>query len=242
VKLIDFANEGIRPVVDPTTCVDCRECLEVCPAIGTDFGTLPTGMSRDPIRFKGSSGGALTALAAYGLEVAGMHGVLHIGPDPYEPIRNRTQLSKTRHELITATGSRYSPASVCDHLEWVEQANGPCVIVSAVAKARKARPLLDKNVGLTLSFFCAETPSTAGTIALLSQMGISPESIVDLRYRGTGWPGFLNSSPIERAGGSSKRFAHGRCRCGPTAAGSWQTFPAVILGIRSRMGLIPVRH
>lgn len=198
----------------------------MCPAVRTDFGAPRTGARADAepgdrdfrnewgavlevweghaadaaIRFKGSSGGVLTALAAYCLEHGDMHGVLHIGQDPADPIRNRTQLSRTREELVAATGSRYSPASVCDHLEWVEHATGPCVIIgkpaemSAVANARKLRPALDRNIGLTLSFFCAESPSTAGTTELLSKMGVSPESVTDLRYRGNGWPGYFAPS------------------------------------------------
>jgi hypothetical protein len=53
---------------------------------------------------------ALTALGAYCVAALGMHGVLHIAQDPDDPIRNRTRLSRTREELLAATGSRYSPA------------------------------------------------------------------------------------------------------------------------------------
>ncbi len=223
VQLWDFLHEGIRPIVEATDCGDCRQCLDACPAVNTDFASEVTPGSRsgpvflgdetfrrdwgrvlevweghatDPeIRFKGSSGGVLTALGAYCLEQGGMHGVLHISQNPNDPVRNETRISRTRAELIAATGSRYSPASVCDSLQRVEDAPGPCVIIgkpseiAAVTKNRKLRPNLDANVGLTLSFFCAETPSTAGTLALLETMGVRPDSIADLRYRGLGWPG-----------------------------------------------------
>ncbi|HYG22136.1 MAG TPA: Coenzyme F420 hydrogenase/dehydrogenase, beta subunit C-terminal domain [Verrucomicrobiae bacterium] len=224
VELWDFLNEGIRPVVKETDCASCRLCLDVCPAVHTNF-TLPPedservvsdpalaapeyrhdwgevlevweGHATDPeIRFKGSSGGVLTALAAFCLEQKGMHGVLHIGQDPDDPVRNWTRLSRSREELISATGSRYSPASVCDHLEWVEDAPAPCVVIgkpseiAALRRAEALKPQLARNVGLTLSFFCAESPSTAGTVALLEGMGLSPSGIKDLRYRGYGWPG-----------------------------------------------------
>jgi coenzyme F420 hydrogenase subunit beta len=226
VKLVDFIEEGIRPVVDESRCGDCQQCLQVCPAVETDFGALRTGVPRatgsdqtdgqagwgeileiweghatdESIRFKGSSGGVLTALSAYCIEKVGMQGVLHIGQDPIDPIRNRTMLSRSRDELVAATGSRYSPASVCDSLARVELARSPCVIIgkpaeiSAVTKARKLRPKLDQNVGVTLSFFCAESPSTAGTAELLSRLGVSPETVSDLRYRGNGWPGDFSTS------------------------------------------------
>lgn len=219
VRLFDFEDEGIRPVVEGGPCKSCGECLAVCPAVESDFyhgsnGFLENAASQRfqsdwgpitgmweghaadaEIRFKGSSGGALTALAAYCLEGLGMHGVLHIAQDPADPIRNRTRLSRTRAELLAATGSRYSPASVCDGLGLVESAPGPCVIIgkpseiAAVRNARRLRPGLDAKVGVTFSFFCAETPSTRGTIALLQKLGIRPGAVAALRYRGLGWPG-----------------------------------------------------
>ncbi len=217
VELRDFLAEGIRPVVTDASCAGCSACLEVCPGIETDFGTLPPGpklgnrtfqadwgqvleiwegYAVDPdIRFRGSSGGALTALAAYAIERAGMHGVLHIGQHAEDPVRNQTRLSRSRSELLAAVGSRYSPASVCNGLGLVESAPAPSVIIgkpSEIAALRKAeglRPTLAAKVGVALSFFCAESPSTAGTLALLEKMGVKTTDLADLRYRGQGWPG-----------------------------------------------------
>ena len=218
VQLVDFLSEGIRPVVAPGSCGDCRQCLEVCPAVRSDFrlaglGTEPEpsdaftkewgpvagiweGHATDPeIRFQGSSGGVLTAIGAYCIEALGMHGLLHTGQDPDDPLRNRTRLSRTRAELLAAAGSRYSPASVCNGLGLVEASPAPCAIlgkpaeIAAVRKARHLRPELDRKVGVTLSFFCAESPSTGGTVALLENLGVDPATVRDLRYRGGGWPG-----------------------------------------------------
>lgn len=242
VSLFDFLQEGIRPVMADASCGGCRQCLDVCPAVQSDFSLpqpgagLPSAAATssvsaefdptfvktwgpvvalweghatdDQIRFQGSSGGALTALSAYCLEQLGMHGVLHIGQDPADPIRNRTRLSQTRAELLAATGSRYSPASVCNGLGLVEGAPAPCVIVgkpseiSAVRNARRMRPELDRKVGVTMSFFCAESPSTKGTMALLEKMGAQPGELSDLRYRGFGWPGWF--APTRR--GESEPF------------------------------------
>jgi coenzyme F420 hydrogenase subunit beta len=124
-----------------------------------------------------------------------MYGVLHTGQDSSDPIRNRTRLSRTRSELLAVTGSRYSPASVCDGLRLVESASSPCVIIgrpseiAATRNAARLRPDLAKNIGVLLSFFCAESPSTRGTVELLEHLGVAPDSVGDLRYRGLGWPG-----------------------------------------------------
>ena len=220
VRLVDFPAEGIRPVVEDGDCGSCRKCLDVCPAVQSDFrnnspgGDVFTGQwgpvvaiweghATDPdVRFKGSSGGALTAIGAYCVEVLSMHGVLHIAQDPEDPIRNRTRLSCAREDLLAATGSRYSPASVCNGLGLVEKAPSACVVVgkpaeiAAVTNARKWSPELDRKVGVTLSFFCAESPSTRGTVSLLEKLGVDPSSVGDLRYRGNGWPG--NFAPVKK--------------------------------------------
>jgi coenzyme F420 hydrogenase subunit beta len=171
------------------------------------------GYATEPeIRFQGSSGGALTAISAYCLEQAGMYGVLHIGPDEHDPIRNRTRLSRTRQELLAASGSRYSPASVCNHLEWVEQAPGPCVIigkpseVAGLRNAERLRPALASKVGVALSFFCAETPSTRGTLSLLQKMGVDRGSLTELRYRGRGWPGYF--APMDHRKADSPKMTY----------------------------------
>ena len=216
ITLVDFSDEGIRPVIDEAECSSCATCLEVCPAYENDH----TSINRQPnlveevkpfygpvleiweghaadheIRFSGSSGGVITALALYCLEQECMHGVLHIAQDADHPLRNKTRLSRTRAELLTSTGSRYAPAATCDRLDLVEHADGACVVVgqpseiTALQKARRLRPELDRNTGLTISFFCAGSPSTHGTVQLLKSMGIDPAEVTSFRYRGNGWPG-----------------------------------------------------
>ena len=92
VKLVDVHHAGIRPVVTTNSCNSCRECLEVCPGhsitqqIVTDVKhhilelvkgwghvlELWEGYAADSvIRFSGSSGGLVTALATFCLEKQG---------------------------------------------------------------------------------------------------------------------------------------------------------------------------
>lgn len=218
IRLVDQLSEGIRPLVQPGDCGSCRQCLEVCPACENDHTAINMvpdlikelkpfygpvleiweGHAVDPqIRFAGSSGGLITALSLYCLEQEAMHGVLHVGQNPENPLQNQTTMSLTRKDLITRTGSRYAPASACDRLDLIEAAPAQCVFVgqptevTALKKARKLRPLLNKNIGLTISFFCAGSPSTQGTLDLLRSMCVSPSEVKDLRYRGNGWPGMF---------------------------------------------------
>jgi coenzyme F420 hydrogenase subunit beta len=219
IRLMDFVSEGIRPVVESEQCGSCKACLEVCPAFENqkrvnDFvpGTIPElidsvgpvlelweGHATDQdIRFRGASGGVLTALSLYCLEKEEMYGVLHIGMDSKDPTRNSTQISRTRSELLSNAGSRYAPASVCDGLGLVESAAGKCVVIgqpseiTAVRKACLIRPQLAGKIGVTLSFFCAGTPARAGLLDLLRRQNIDSKQVASLRYRGGGWPGLFS--------------------------------------------------
>ena len=213
--MVDKIEHGLRPQVDggEETC----EGLAACPGLGLERDTadlsaevveallpewgpvlevLEGHAAAADIRSGASSGGAATGLALYGLEVGGMHGVLHTRSSRTDPIRNETVLSKSRDDLMSAVGSRYSPASPCAQLDRIEGAAGPCVFIGKpcdVAAARAAsvmRPKLKANLGLTMNVFCAGTPSTGGTLALLTELGVGADPQLErVTYRGDGWPG-----------------------------------------------------
>ena len=154
------------------------------------------GHAADPeIRYQVSSGGVLSALALYCLVREGMAFVLHSGMDPGKPWTNRTVQRRSRQDLLKRAGSRYAPASPCEGLGVIDEAARPCVFIvkpcdaAAVAMLRKERPKLDRNLGLVLTFFCAGTPSTGGTLQLIRSLGAAPEELRAVRYRGEGWPG-----------------------------------------------------
>jgi coenzyme F420 hydrogenase subunit beta len=216
IALVDAIDEGIRPIVADEQCSDCRLCLDVCPGfendhvsllqrdgidrtVAPDFGPVLEiweGHAKDAeVRHLGSSGGAITALALYCLEREGMDGVLHLGADAGDPIRNRTHFSQSRKDLLRNTGSRYAPGSVCDGLDRIESARAPCLFigqpseVTALRKAQRLRPRLNEKVGFAISFFCAGSPATRGTVELLRAHGIDPAQVDEIRYRGVGWPG-----------------------------------------------------
>lgn len=225
VQMIDVEEEGLRPVVRRFVAEEQATALQVCPGLGIDhsdhhsrpgikrelaaaFGPVLEiweGYAADPeIRFKGSSGGALTALSLCGLQEERLAGVLQVGQDPADPLRNSTRLSTDRTGLLACMGSRYAPASVCDRLDLVEAAPGPCVVVaqpSEVAALRRLetlRPGLAAKVGLVLSFFCAGSPPTGGTRKLLSKLEVPERDLDQMRYRGHGWPGMFTTGRKSR--------------------------------------------
>lgn len=216
VTLENIEHVGIRPRFKPGACSGCTDCLDVCPGHAVNAATQArqkTGAARadgligpvlgvwegyaadGEIRFRASSGGALTALALYCLEQEGMAFVLHTGMDPRAPWKNITVMSSSRQELMRHAGSRYNASSPCDSLALIEATDRPCVFIgkpcdaAAVAALRAKRPALHKNLGLVLTFFCAGTPSAGATLDLLKKLAVPTADIKGLRYRGNGWPG-----------------------------------------------------
>jgi len=218
IKLINFIDQGIRPVILPTgDCSGCSDCVTVCPGVGVSHDPMMKtaegvinmltegwgpvleiweGHATDKvIRFDGSSGGLASALALYCIENEGMRGVVHVGNDSEEQYKNKSTFSRTRDDILATTGSRYSPASPCDLFQAIEDAEGACVFIGkpcdleGLRKTQSIRPGLSKNIGVAIGIFCAGTPSTQGTVDLLAKYGISHEDVEELRYRGRGWPG-----------------------------------------------------
>jgi len=226
VELVNIESEGIRPKFRNEVCSNCVDCLDVCPGyrLNADLvmdGRVKTteadhefgqvlemweGYAADPeTRYQASSGGLLSALSIYCLEREGMRFALHTGMDPDKPWLNRTFQSRTREDILSRCGSRYAPASPCDGLKAIEESEGPCVFIgkpcdtAGASMLRRKRPGLDRNLGIVLSFCCAGTPSTLGTLDLLKFLEVETDRIERLRYRGEGWPGGFRVSFADSA-------------------------------------------
>ena len=226
VRMVDDLSQGRRPLVKAGA--DTSEALAACPGIHLehDYDRSQPGLVReleehwgpvlemwegyaadDEIRYLGSSGGAATALSLFALQAEGFHGVLHVGARDEVPWLNQTILSRSRQDLVAATGSRYAPASPCDGLQQVEDAPQPCVMVGKpcdIAGAKRAaalRPALQEKLGLTIGIFCAGAPSTQGTLEMAERMGFPRRGDVDsVRYRGKGWPGHAEVTGLDGEG------------------------------------------
>lgn len=254
LTLVDIPCRGLRPILKNDRCRSCSSCVQVCPGIALEhkfYGTTPQlkewgpvlevweGFAADPeIRFKGSSGGAATAIAWNCLRDMSAAGVLHTGIHHADPLRNVTVFSRTYEQLIACSGSRYSPAGPCEELEQIRNATGPCVFIGKpcdVAAFRKYEvlfPEIREKVIVAISIFCAGTPSTEGTWQVLREMGISKENLSSFRYRGCGWPG---NAVAQGTGDSEKhemtyqecwgnilsRYVAFRCRLCPDSTGEF---------------------
>lgn len=219
IRMVEDPVHGRRPQVARSAAgrAAAEEVAPVCAGLGADHRDLARhdpvdhawgpvlavwqGWAADPeIRHRGSSGGAVTALALFALQSGRARGVAHVTARADDPRRNRATISRTRDELLRGAGSRYAQASPAEALGEIAAGDDPVVFVgkpcdvATVSRAVAARPALADRLPLTLAVFCAGAPNLRGTDRLLSALGRPPGAILTaLRYRGEGWPGLMQA-------------------------------------------------
>jgi coenzyme F420 hydrogenase subunit beta len=232
IRMVHVEAEGYRPTFDLASCHDCTDCLPICPGAQVDgnllcgsqkststdheFGPVLEvyeGWASDPdVRYRGSSGGVLSALSLYCIEQGGFAGVIHAGMDPVSPWMNRNFVSRSRDEVLARAGSRYAPSSPCSALDACRDAEQPYAFIgkpcdtAAVGRIGRRDGDVRANLGLVMTFFCAGTPSTLGTLRLMERLNTPLVSVKTLHYRGAGWPGEFRTVDNDAVVGSTMSY------------------------------------
>lgn len=169
------------PIVDPLW-GPCRQVL--------------TGHSADEeLRHQASSGGALSALLLLALDTGRIDHVIQVTADPDRPTRNIIKISRSREEIVEASGSRYAASSPLERIMDLARGEGRAAFVGKPCDASALRLLcnsdkdLRERIPFVLSFFCAGIPSDSGVRGILREMQIAESDLKEFRYRGLGWPG-----------------------------------------------------
>ncbi len=166
------------------------------PYWGPYIGSATGNACDADVRFNGSSGGMLSALAIHALATGQVDGVLHIAGDAEQPLRNAIRVSRTRSDVLGAAGSRYGPSPLLENIDAILSHEDdrfmvigkPCDI-SALRRLALVDARVDRRIVFMLSFFCGGMPSLGGTHDILQAMGMDANDITAFRYRGEGWPG-----------------------------------------------------
>lgn len=219
IRMAEDPVHGRRPVVaaTPQGRAAARSAASVCAGLGADHRSLPRvdatdrawgpvlavwqgWAADDEIRHRGSSGGAVTALALFALQSGLARGVAHIAAREDDPRRNAAVISRTRADLLRGSGSRYAQASPAEALGEIAAGTDPVAFigkpcdVASVSRAAAADPALAGKLPLTIAIFCAGAPNLRATDRLLAHLGMPDDATpTALRYRGDGWPGLMQA-------------------------------------------------
>ncbi|MDH3388990.1 MAG: Coenzyme F420 hydrogenase/dehydrogenase, beta subunit C-terminal domain [Gammaproteobacteria bacterium] len=230
VRVAKTLNGYLQPVVEGELDHETVDRIyEVCP--GTRIEGLPQRLvepdtrhdnvwgpwrrivrawAADPeIRFEGSTGGVLTALADYLLESKRVDFILHVKTSATEPGFGDATLSFTSADVLEAAGSRYGPAApLVDIGEVLERGQSfafiakPCD-VAALRNYARHDERVDRLVRYWLVMVCGGYGTPQGTIDFYKRIGVDPDEVTGLRYRGRGCPG---PTRVETADGAAREF------------------------------------
>ena len=168
------------------------------------------GWAGDPaVRYEGSTGGVLTALAGYLLQSKRVDFVLQVKASVSEPSFGEPTLSFDAADVFAAAGSRYGPAAplldigaALDRGRPFAFVAKPCDVAALRNYARQdAR--VDELVRYCLVMVCGGFGTPRGTLEFYRRNGIDPDAVTALRYRGRGCPG---PTRVETADGKAREF------------------------------------
>lgn len=157
---------------------------------------LAIGYAGDPaVRFRGSTGGALTALGQFLLASGRVRFILHVAASRSAPMRSERRLSFDVAAVQEGAGSRYGPAApLLDFCEILDRGEPfalvakPCDI-TAVRNLARIDPRVNSHMRYALTLVCGGASDLAKSEEVLERLGVGEEELALFRYRGFGNPG-----------------------------------------------------
>jgi coenzyme F420 hydrogenase subunit beta len=216
------------PRIDSSKCTSCQICSKVCPGAIVDFKGLSkkvtpqqnvqpksvlignyincySGYSKNySIRFDSSSGGIVTQLLIFALENNLIDGALVTRMRKDRPLEPESFIARTPEEIIEASKSKYCPVSTNIALNEILEQDGRYAVVGlpchihGLRKAQVVNKKLSERVVLSIGIMCSHTDSFFSIKHVLNNYGIDQEDVLNINYRGNGWPGTLKI--VERSG------------------------------------------
>ncbi len=147
------------------------------------------------VRFEGSTGGGLTALAMYLLDSEQVDFIYHVKSHDAEPTFGQGTISRNQQQVLAAAGSRYGPTAMLKDIEAVLERNQPFAFIGKPCDISALRNLArhDKRINRLVRYWL--TPVCGGYMPdqsmqkILDKSNIERDSITHFRYRGRGCPG-----------------------------------------------------
>lgn len=194
------ANERIQAVC-PGTQIHGLPNQAIDPAADHDEAwgytlRIARGYAAEPdVRFRGSTGGVLTALAIYLLESGKVDFVAHVAADEKRPLRTKPHLSYTRADVLKGTGSRYGPAAPLQHFLDLLARERPFAFIGkpcdigAIRNLAKFDKRVDQYCHYLLTLVCGGASEMTKSWKVLEEHGVYEDELSVFRYRGYGNPG-----------------------------------------------------
>jgi coenzyme F420 hydrogenase subunit beta len=157
---------------------------------------LAIGYAGDPaVRYRGSTGGVLTALGQFLLASGRVKFILHVAASSREPMRTERRVSFDAASVLEAAGSRYGPGAPLVDFTALLDRGVPFALIAKPCDVAAVRNLahidsrVDRYMRYALTFVCGGASDLTKSEEVLSGVGIRPDELSVFRYRGNGNPG-----------------------------------------------------
>lgn len=203
-----------EPVIDFGLCTQCGYCLKICGRYGLDYEKLRKasfdegtfhpllgqliscyrGHASDyNLRWRATSGGAITALLKLSFEIGVIDAAVVTGLDPSNPAMTASFIAHSFKEVLQACGARYAPSPVLQCLREAMKSDRIAIVglpchFETLRKAEIVSKELERKIALRLGLFCSHNVSLLGTEFVYRHFRIPSAKIAIFRYRGDGWP------------------------------------------------------
>ena len=212
VKMAMTPAGSLRPSpVDGFTPAEEAQLVAACPGAVAE-ARVEVGCRSDPVwgayrsmarawaahpdvRYRGATGGVLTALGMHALRTGRVDFVLHVGADPEQPMRSRWVISESEESVRANTASRYGPTAPLAGLETALGRGRPFAFITkpcdlgTVHALSKADPRVDELCTVRLALVCGGQSRLTKSQAVLNEFGLDETEVALFRYRGHGNPG-----------------------------------------------------
>jgi coenzyme F420 hydrogenase subunit beta len=151
--------------------------------------------AEETVRFRGATGGVLTALSLYLLESGRVDFVLHAGEHQSQPSFGERRVSRSREDILAGAGSRYGPTATLIDIDAQLSRGQPFAFVGTPCDVTALRNLahhdarVDELVQMIMAPVCGGFMQTSALERVVEGMGVPFERVTALRYRGYGCPG-----------------------------------------------------
>ncbi len=216
IRVVPNGQGGLRPkVVKPLDDMTVDAIYQTCPGTRLEslplhlrdedgaedvvwgpYATIQRAHAADPeVRFRGATGGVLSALAIYLLECGQVDYVIHAKGSASHPSFGERHVSRTRADVLRGAGSRYGPtATLIDIHHWLARGKPfafigtPCD-VSALRNLALQDDRVDELCRFMLAPVCGGFMETPALKSRMDDLGVDFHELKRVDYRGNGCPG-----------------------------------------------------
>jgi coenzyme F420 hydrogenase subunit beta len=213
----DVKRQNHIPHIDNKNCVRCSMCFNICPGHEVYFNEISSGFlnskkhnilaghyinnylawsTDNNIRWRAASGGVATSLAKYCISTNRVDKVIVVKPSgDGNSLDFKGSVVSDENELLFSMGSRYCPVPLCSALKNISKNERIALIglpchIQAVRKAQQIG-FYKKMDFMLIGIFCGGTKGREATELLIKRNEFDISNLVEINYRGNGWPGQL---------------------------------------------------